>query len=240
MDVTVSRATSFEAAMDEVFRRRRLPHWDLPGAIYFVTACLHGSIPAAGLADIERFRADTAKRPCPAGETATEWNRLNWKRKFAHTDHWLDQQPAVRHLDDSRLAGLVVDAMWFFADKRYDLLAYAVMPSHFHWVFWPRPDWVDKEGAEERPPRERIMHSLKLFTARGCNLLLGRKGAFWQDESYDHCVRELDELERVIFYVEQNPVRAGLAASPEDWPFSSAHPRMGAAVGKERGALKTY
>jgi putative transposase len=227
--------------MDEVFRRRRLPHWDLPGAIYFVTACLHGSIPATGLADIDRFRANTAKRPCPVGMAASEWNRLNWKRQFARMDHWLDHQPNVRHLEDRRLAGLVVDAMWFFADKRYDLLAYVVMPSHFHWVFRPRQDWVDKRAAtEERTPRERIMHTLKLFTARECNRLLGREGTFWQDESYDHCVREEDELERVIFYVEQNPVRAALAAAPEEWPFSSAHEQTSGAIAKGRAALETF
>jgi hypothetical protein len=38
--------------MEEKFRRRRLPHWDLSGATYFITACLAGSIPAQGLLDI--------------------------------------------------------------------------------------------------------------------------------------------------------------------------------------------
>jgi len=32
--------------MEEMFRRRHLPHWDYPGATYFITACLDGSIPA--------------------------------------------------------------------------------------------------------------------------------------------------------------------------------------------------
>ena len=54
------------------------------------------------------------------------------------------------------------------------------------------------------------MHSLKSFTGNECNRLLGRGSAFWQDESYDHWVRDDDELHRIIDYVESNPVKAGL------------------------------
>jgi putative transposase len=113
-----------------------------------------------------------------------------------------------------------------------DLLAYVVMPSHFHWVFQPLEAWVRTLGptANQRTPRERIMHGLKRYTAQECNGLLGRQGPFWQDESYDHCVRDVDELERIIHYVEWNPVRAGLVASPEQWPFSSAADRAVGAI----------
>ena len=40
----------------EIIRRRQLPHWDMPGAPYFVTTCLEGSIPARGLLEIVRYR----------------------------------------------------------------------------------------------------------------------------------------------------------------------------------------
>jgi hypothetical protein len=42
----------------ELFRRRHLPHWDVPGAAYFVTGCLEGSIPAQGVLDIQQYRAN--------------------------------------------------------------------------------------------------------------------------------------------------------------------------------------
>ena len=77
----------------------------------------------------------------------------------------------------------------------------------------------------ERGPREIIMHSIKLYTARECNRILGRKGQFWQDESYDHCVRNEAELWRIIEYIEMNPVKANYIASPEEWSFSSAKDR---------------
>jgi hypothetical protein len=45
---------------------------------------------------------------------------------------------------------------------------------------------------------------------------------FWQDESFDHWVRNPAEWEKIRTYIERNPVSAGLVARPEDWPWSSA------------------
>jgi hypothetical protein len=44
----------------------------------------------------------------------------------------------------------------------------------------------------------KIRQSLKRHTARQSNLILGRLGAFWQDESYDHIVCDEKELERIV------------------------------------------
>lgn len=54
-----------------------------------------------------------------------------------------------------------------------------------------------------------IMHSLKRYTARESNRLLGREGQFWQHENYDHVVRDEAELNRIVRYVLNNPVNAG-------------------------------
>jgi len=64
------------------------------------------------------------------------------------------------------------------------------------------------------------MSSLKGPTAREANLVLGRSGAFWQHENYDHVVRDEAELNRIVAYVLDNPVRAGLAQSCEEWKWS--------------------
>jgi putative transposase len=220
----------------ELFRRRRLPHWDLPGAIYFVTTCLHGSIPAQGQLELRQLREKQRGQPRPEGMEAREWSVRQWKQVFVRSEEWLDERPAVRHFTDARLGEVVVRALFHFAGTRYDLLAYVVMPSHMHWAFRPRDEWVDTlgRGANDRPPRERIMHSVKLHTARECNRLLGRKGTFWQDESYDHCVLDYDELERIIDYIEFNPVKAGLVTEPAAWSLSSARART------ERGTPKGH
>ncbi|MBY0525402.1 MAG: transposase [Gemmataceae bacterium] len=220
----------------EIFRRRRLPHWDVPGAVYFVTACLLDSIPAQGLLDLDQYRRKLLGRRPPTGLTAEEWKAHQWKLTFARADDWLDTRPACRDLADPRLAASVVESMAYFAGDRYDVYAFVVMPSHFHWVFRPIDSWVaslppDESGSHPlRTPRERIMHSIKRHSGRRCNELRGTQGAFWQDESYDHCVFDVEELGRIIDYVEQNPVRAGLVRDSRDWAFSSAKYRLERAI----------
>jgi type I restriction enzyme R subunit len=198
----------------------------MPGAAYFITTCLEGSIPARGLLDLTRYRDELQRRPRPDGVTAAQWADQQWKLAFAQAERWLDREPAVRHLADPRLARLVVNALYHFAGQRYDLLAFVVMPSHFHWVFQPRELWIAQRKASTRTPREEIVHSINSFTAHQANEVLGRTGVFWQHECYDHWVRNVDELERIIRYIEANPVAASLVASPEEWEFSSAHDRF--------------
>ena len=85
------------------------------------------------------------------------------------------------------------------------------MPNHVHVLLRPKTSMP------------AITRWLKGSTARQANLILGRTGeAFWQDESFDHRVRDEAELDRIVRYVEYNPVNAGLAANPRDWPWSSA------------------
>jgi putative transposase len=222
-----------------LFRRRRLPHWDVPDASYFVTTCLHGSIPACGLTALEDFRRSLDARARPSPMTEADWEHHKNKLIFAKLDEWLDDKPTVRHLEQPMVAAAVRSAIFHFAEVRYHLLAYVVRPSHLHWVFHPLPNWSDSIGgagfqpakneAGRRPaprtPREIVMHSLKSYTAHECNRLLGRRGEFWQDESYDHWVRDEDELFRIIEYIESNPVKAGLCKSATEFLYSSAHDR---------------
>ena len=207
--------------MAERFRRRRLPHWDVPGATYFVTSCLHGSIPARGLLQLADYRAELAARPRPAGRTESDWAVDRWKLAFTRAEQLLDDDPPVRWLADPRCARVVAAAVRHFDRVRYDLFAFVVMPSHLHWVFRPRAEATD-HPVGGRSPRERIVHSVNRYTGNECNRLLGRAGPFWQHESYDHWVRDDDELGRVVAYVEQNPVKAGLVATAAEWPYSSA------------------
>jgi putative transposase len=112
-----------------------------------------------------------------------------------------------------------------FAGERYELIAWVIMPSHYHWVFRPLDDWVQSLGpaANDRSPRHRIQHSVNLYSTRQCNRLMERGDGFWQRESYDHCVRNDDELERIVTYIHSNPVVVGLVDRPEKYPFSSAY-----------------
>ncbi len=64
------------------------------------------------------------------------------------------------------------------------------------------------------------MHMLKGYSAHEANGVLKRQGKFWQAESYDHFVRDGAELERIIYYVVNNPVKAGLVDDWDQWPWT--------------------
>ena len=213
--------------MHGLFRQRWLPHWDVDDGTYFVTACLEGSISSQGIGELRRFRDELENRLAPVGMSLEAWNTMKHKLVFARMDELLDGNPAVRHFDDQRLADEVRKSMYHFAGERYSILAWCIMPSHFHWVFHPLSDWCQSliSTGDRRSPREIIMHSIKSFTSNQCNRLLQSSDKFWQQESYDHWIRDEDELWRVIGYVEQNPVNAGLVTAAEQWRFSSAFDR---------------
>jgi putative transposase len=85
-----------------------------------------------------------------------------------------------------------------------------VMPNHVHVLVSPQV------------PLPRVTKSLKGITAKRANAMLGRTGEpFWQEESYDHLVRGHDEFERIRFYIEENPVQAGLVQDAGESRWSS-------------------
>ena len=212
--------------MRETFRRRHLPHWNKPGATYFVTACLAGSIPAQGLLALRRLADSKPLRPCPVGATPSTQRVARERAVFACREEWLDSKPAVRLFADHRLAAIACKAIEHHSGTRYQLHAFVVMPSHIHCVIAPEPEWEHTWYAERRQghmtPLSAIMHSIKSFTAREFRRLRGSSGPLWQSESYDRIVRNEAERERTVAYVEYNPVKAGLCGRPEEWAFSSA------------------
>ncbi len=111
------------------------------------------------------------------------------------------------------VAKMVVDAIHYRDQLQYDLHDFVVMANHVHLLITPRM------------PVSKLMQSLKRFTATEANKTLCLTGnPFWQDESYDRLVRNEVEFERVAHYIAMNPVKAGLVASPEEFPWSSARP----------------
>ncbi len=119
-------------------------------------------------------------------------------------------------MNNPEVAHLVANAVKYFDGQRYSVGAWVIMPNHVHVVLWPHPGHTLSE----------ILHSWKSFTSKEANKLLHRKGeTFWQAESFDHIIRDDDERERLVHYVENNPVKAGLCAQTGDWNWSSAHER---------------
>jgi putative transposase len=175
------------------YYQRTLPHWHPDGTFLFVTWRLFGSLPQGASANAKGS----------AG------------RAFVLMDRQLDRAGIGRvWLRDARIARSVVEALRFAQDeqKYCELRSYVVMRNHVHVLLEPNV------------PLARITKSIKGYTAREANKLLQRTGTpFWQYESYDHWVRNDSELQRIVRYIESNPVSTGFVCKPEDWPWSSAH-----------------
>jgi len=90
-------------------------------------------------------------------------------------------------------------------------------------VFQSDPKVVGRDRVPSYKVTE-ILGSIKKHTALRTNWVLGRTGAFWHSESYDHVIRDADELNRTIRYILENPVKAGLCKHWKDWPWSYVKP----------------
>ena len=175
------------------FYRRQLPHLYDIGQPIFVTWRLQKSLPA--------------NRVFPAGD-------LSSGQSFATLDRLLDEaRSGPLYLHQPAIAEMVVEAIHRNASvlHHYVLHAFAVMPNHVHLLVNPSV------------LLPKVTKSLKGITAKRANEMLALTGCpFWQEESYDHLIRKDREFERIRFYIEHNPVRAGLVKEAEQYRWSSA------------------
>jgi putative transposase len=170
---------------------RRLPHWQPPNADFFVTWRLHGSLPNS-------YSPPPHKTP---GEA------------FAALDRELDRATdGPLWLKNPQVADAVSRVLIAGATEwsLYELLAWVIMSNHVHVLLRPQV------------PLHKALMNVKSASARAANAILGSAGShFWQDESYDHWVRDDRERSSIIRYIHNNPVKAGPVRNPEDWPWSS-------------------
>ncbi len=200
------------------YYRRHLPHYQPPEATLFVTFRLHGSLPAEV---IDRLKAEAEENQRRIEQMADKTERraalyVEYKRQFGRYDAALDAAAHGPHwLKDERVATIVHDALLFREGKVYELDCFTLMTNHVHAVFAPLKD--ETGGSYSL---NRIMQSLKRRTALLANGVLGRNGAFWQGESYDHVIRDEPEWQRIVWYVLNNPVKAGLVDDWHEWPWT--------------------
>ncbi len=205
------------------FYQRHLPHYQPSGHTYFVTFRLANSLPQSVLKELLSERELNLKQIEGISNRKEKMERyLDFQRAyFSKFDTilncqktgplWLNQKPAAK---------IVYDSLIFYDSKKYELLCFTIMPNHVHIVFTPHD--LDIENTNKKPNYlvTEIIANLKKFTARECNKILGRTGAFWQHESYDHVIRNEVSLHRTIQYVLNNPVKALLCNTPEEWEWS--------------------
>jgi REP element-mobilizing transposase RayT len=197
--VVISKTEAARRGLAGWHSRGYLPHFDGGEIPQTVTFRLVDSMPQEVL---EQWHIELQHLP------AREYDLERRKRIEAY----LDRGYGSCFLQDSRLAAMVQGALLHFDGERYALHAWCVMPNHVHTLLTPRTGWE----------LGKIAHSWKSFTAHEANKILNRAGEFWQTEPFDRYIRNDQHFRRAMAYIENNPVKAGLCATPGDWPWSSA------------------
>lgn len=206
---------------------RNLPHLQYVGASFFVTFRLKGSLPATVVQQLiaDRDRAIQILNEQSATNLTDELYREQ-KRYFARIERTLDAcQHGPDWLKRPDISSVVINRIRTADGKAYELLAYCIMPNHVHLVVDTanQLDGIQLEEVVTPDNYQQLYKTVGLIkggSAFEVNRLLNRKGPFWQSESYDHYVRDAAELKRIINYVLQNPVKAGLVVDWQDWPYS--------------------
>jgi REP element-mobilizing transposase RayT len=204
-----------------IYHKRNLPHYYPKGAKFFITFRLFGSIPQEKL---EEIQANYEKLLASINKNLSESERFEQmdiaqKRLLIAYDNYLDRnQDELHFLKRNDVADIVKEALLYKDGADYDVLAYCIMSNHVHWVI---DTAVQLQGSNEMYKNiDKIMHSIKSYTATKINKLLGRQGTFWQEESFDRVIRHDKELQNILNYTIQNPVKAGIVENWEDFPHS--------------------
>jgi REP-associated tyrosine transposase len=150
----------------------------------------------------------------------------------------------------SRLRRLVLSDRYFFVscnlqrsrrkleDADFRILARVISARRIEhsflltaWVFLP-DHWPAVIGVRYPKTISVVMESIKVSSTRQINSRRKEAGRLWQGRFFDWALRTVREYNRAVEYIHLNPVRRGLAAKPEDWPWSSVREYSGSIQGE--------
>jgi putative transposase len=113
-----------------------------------------------------------------------------------------------------KIARMFIEVLLGYREqKKYLLHEFVVMPDHFHLILTPTGITL-----------ERSMQLVKGGFSFQLNKHLKAKREVWQPSFVDRRVRDSLEYAEFKDYIWQNPVKRRLARTPEEYPYSSAHP----------------
>ena len=201
----------------KVYYRRNLPHFQPEGGILFVT--FHEKIPMdheiKNLIRNKRILIDKMNK------TTSNKERVKLSKKLynEYLDEFDNFLASFKNyevkLTDSFNSKIIINSLHFNDSLWYKLYTYCIMPNHVHMIIEPL-----KSENEKYYPIAKIMKSIKGYSARKINEVNGLKGQFWHHESFDHCIRNTNEFEYIIYYILNNPVKAGLCTDYHEWKYS--------------------
>ncbi|MFO8026546.1 MAG: transposase [Opitutales bacterium] len=190
------------------------PHWVVDYGCYAVTLRCRGTLPKAVQTQLREIGAalETVE---PVSEEAENYRR----KHFAILERALDQSDGFCPFQSDAAAW---DMMAFLEAYDYEKLSFeqwVIMPNHLHLLTKP----IALQGVDDFI---RAWRRFKSRSARAVNQTLARNGPFWQSSWYDRWIRSPDEWRKWSDYLAQNPVKAGLSASAEAYPYFRA-PHVG-------------
>ena len=106
---------------------------------------------------------------------------------------------------DNPIAWATCKTVWQRLD-RWEILAAVAMPDHLHLLLAPRQN------------RDESMSAFLKWFKRWFNEAV-RPDWRWMEGGFDRLLRHDESAAEKWEYMRQNPVRAGLVAQPEDWPY---------------------
>jgi putative transposase len=114
-----------------------------------------------------------------------------------------------------RLSVPFIDTLFHYRlQRKYLLHEFVVMPNHFHLLISPTLSL------------ERALQLIKGGFSYRARKELGFAGEIWQPSYYDRRVRGEEDYMNFKYYIRHNPVKRGLARTPEEYPYSSAYPEF--------------
>jgi putative transposase len=96
-------------------------------------------------------------------------------------------------------------------EQRMPLIAYCFMPDHLHLLV---------EGQSEDSDCKQFIARAKQYSGFYYRRAFGRP--LWQRYGYEHVLRDDQAAVSVARYILENPVRARIVATPQDYPFSGS------------------
>lgn len=114
------------------------------------------------------------------------------------------------------------------SDRLIDIIAYCLMPTHFHLVL---------KEIRDRGITELMTTALKSYS-HYFNTKYVRKGPLWESQFKNVLVKDDEQLLHLTRYIHLNPVTAFLVNNSRDWKYSSYNEYLG--LIPENGRLTSF
>ena len=110
-----------------------------------------------------------------------------------------------------------------------DIIAYYLMPTHYHLLICVKEN-ENVMYSEEVPDFSKEKHSsitkaiqrFSISYTKAVNKRYERVGPLFQGSYQAKLIKGISHSKRIIPYIHENPVQAGLVNIASDWEFSSA------------------